>query len=175
MSWYTATNEVRLASVQLCQACRSAHTVPLRVDGDVPTSLMATVDNLSNHEEGVSARVPRFRARRVTWSRPSLDVLSDPMDIFAGVEELYFGGTFNGRLDVRAWPSRLRKLEFGIKSRFNQPINDATWPTSLQELRFGSFNQPIEGVAWPTSLQQLTFGSCFNRPIEGVVLPSSLQ
>lgn len=175
--WYTATNELQLASLQLCKACRGARTLPLRVDDNTPPTLLADMDGPHpNPEKRVSSRVPRLRARRVTWDLPSLDLLIDAIDTFAEVEQLRFGDSFNGSLDIRAWPCRLRVLTFGIWSHFNQPVVGFVWPASIQQLRFGChFNQPIQGTEWPISMQQLTFIMGFNQPVEEVVWPRFLQ
>ncbi|CAN0033793.1 unnamed protein product [Scytosiphon promiscuus] len=196
--WYTVTNELQVASLQLCEACRGAQTAHLRVDGGIPASLLAAVDTPhAKPEGGVSSRVPRLRARRVRWLLPSLSLLCNATYTFAQLEELYIGDTFDRSLVPQAWPCRLTKIQFGVRSRFNQPIVEVVWPASLQKLSFGRrFNQPVEGVVWPASLeklrfwddfnqpirdvwwppslQQLTFGYEFNRPIDGVVWPSSM-
>lgn len=177
IQWYTVTKELQQASLELCEACRSAHSVHLWVDEDTPATLLAAVR--SAHAEpagGVSSRVPRLRARLVTWELSCIDLFSDRVDTFAPVEELRFGDAFNGNLDVQSWPGRLKKIFFGQRSRFDRPILGASWPTSLHHLTFGgSFNQAIEGVVLPSSLVQLSFGRRFNQPIEGMTWPMSLQ
>ncbi|CAN0214875.1 unnamed protein product [Scytosiphon promiscuus] len=175
--WYTVAKQLQLVSLELCEACRAAHTFHLRVDDDTPTTLLATVDDpYPTDEEGLSSRVPRLRARRVTWELPSLYLLGSQIEAFADMEELYFDSGFNGSLAVRAWPSRLRIIDMDDVSLFNQPIERVAWPTSLEYLWCGgSFNQPIEGVAWPNSLYQLEFGDEFNQPIEAVQWPEKLR
>ncbi|CAN0017014.1 unnamed protein product [Scytosiphon promiscuus] len=175
--WYTGTKELQLASLQLCKACRIAHTVHLRVDGDIPTTLLGGLDAHDGKPGGgVSSRISRPQARRVTWKLQSGDLLTEAIDVWVAVEELYFGTGFTGRLAVKAWPSRLRRIEFDERSSFNQPIVEVAWPASLQQLIFGrSFNQTLLGVKWPPSLLELTFLDEFDQSIEGVKWPPSLQ
>lgn len=162
--WYTVTKELQLASLQLCEACRRAQSVHLRVDDDIPTTLLAEVGACHVHHEGSpSSRVPRLRVRGVTWELLSLDLLSNPDDIFAEGEEMRFVGAFDSNLEVRGWTGRLSTMTLKRSPCFNQPIVGVTWPASLQQLTFGySFNQPIAGVTWPSSLLQLTFGGGFD-------------
>ncbi|CAM9173977.1 unnamed protein product, partial [Hapterophycus canaliculatus] len=192
--WYTVTKEFQLASMQVCEACRGAHTVHLRVDGNIPKTLLpAPGAPRANPEGGVSSRVPRLRVLRVTWARPSVDLLSSPIDALA---ELSFGPYFNQPVECVAWPTHLEQLTFGCM--FDQPVEGVTWPMSLQQLTFRGefnqkiermtmpssllqlqfsqrFNQSIEKVVWPTSLRHLSFGPSFNQPIDGVTWPASLQ
>ncbi|CAM9373308.1 unnamed protein product [Scytosiphon promiscuus] len=175
--WYTVTKELQLASLELCGACRGAHTVSLIVGGDTPTTLLAEVDAPRAHpEEAQASRVPQVRARRVTWGMASLDLLNNPIASLTVAEELCFRDAFNGSLEVRAWPRRLRKITFCRDSQFNHQVEAVKWPASLEHLTFGSdFNQPIDGVEWPKSLRRLTFGWDFNQPIDGVQWPESLR
>lgn len=176
--WYTSTKHLQVACWQLCEVCRRANTLHLRVGYGFPTSLLAGMDGVNANPQGgvVASRVPRVRARGVTWVLPSADLLSNPFDAIAEVEELRFCDAFDGSLRIQAWPHRLRTMEFGVGSRFNQPIVGVVWPVLLQVLKFGcSFNQPIEQVVWPNCLQQLTFWQNFNQPIERVQWPSALQ
>ncbi|CAN0202468.1 unnamed protein product [Scytosiphon promiscuus] len=175
--WYTETKELLQTSLKLCEACRGAHTVHLRVDDDTPTTLLATVDAPDAQAgRGVLSRVRRPRARRVTWKLSSVELLGNPMGVWDALEELRFGVGFNTDLTVLEWPRRLRKIDFRGSSRFNRPIAGVVWPSSLQDLMFGDgFNQPIEGVTWPPSLLDLSFGADFDQPIGGVTLPSTLR
>lgn len=71
--WYTTTVQLQLASPEFCAACRSVPTLHLRVDKHTPTRLRSDGDASSSTEEGESAgngvvaRVPVIRARKVTW------------------------------------------------------------------------------------------------------------
>lgn len=174
--WYTMTPELQLASLQLCEACRGAHAVHLRVNGDSMATLLSAGDDAhSNHDELDSLQIPRLRARRVTWELPSADFMSRLPDTL-DVEELCLRDDFNSSLEVPAWPRRLSKMEFGVESHFNQPIVGVVWPASLRQLLLrGIFDQPIEDVRWPPSLRELTFGLGFNQPINDVTWPTSLQ
>ncbi|CAM9373459.1 unnamed protein product [Scytosiphon promiscuus] len=175
--WYTATKELQLSSFSLCEACRGAHTVHLRVDTRTPTTLLESVDApRQNPDGGVLSRVPRLRGRRVTWKLPSADLLSNRMEALSEAEELYFCDPFDASLEIRAWPNRLKKIVINPWSMSDHSIVGVTWPTSLQQLTFGlGFNQPIEEVKWPMSLERLDFGWSFNQPIKGVTWPTSLQ
>lgn len=150
-------------SLELCDAYREAHAVHLRVDSDIPITLVAAADVPHANAKGcLSSRVPRLRARRLTWEifEYPLDLLSILVETLAEVEELYFHDGFSSSLDVQAWPSRLRKLEFSEISYFNRPIVDVAWPSSLQELSLqGEFDQPIKHLTWSTCLRKLALGT----------------
>ncbi|CAN0446380.1 unnamed protein product, partial [Ectocarpus fasciculatus] len=40
--WYVSTLELQLVSLELCQACRSAQLLDVRVDEDTPPTLWAS-------------------------------------------------------------------------------------------------------------------------------------
>ncbi|CAM9470004.1 unnamed protein product, partial [Ectocarpus sp. 12 AP-2014] len=199
-SWYTSTKELQLASLEFCEACRNHQTLHLKVDPHTPRSLLAAADAPPPHPNRLCpTRVPRLRARRVTWNMPTAAELNVPLLVMAEVVRLEFGHRFNGSLDVVAWPCRLETVEFCRRSTFDQPVEQVAWPVSMQKLTFGAlfdqpieaasfpaslkqlafganslFNQPVGRMEWPTSLQKLTFGQCFDRPVEEVVWPASL-
>lgn len=200
-SWYTSTTQLQLASLPFCLACRDSVTLCLTVDDKTPGRLLAggsdgdAVAVAAPHQRG-RTRVPRLRAREVTWHRRSFVELSAPIYALAEADFLIVDGGFNRGVDTVVWPAKLRRLEFGdyfnqsiagaswpasleqltFGCNFNQSVEDVSWPTSLQELAFlGNFNQSIEGVTWPSSLQQLAFGREFDQPVEGAVWPASLQ
>ncbi|CAN0500031.1 unnamed protein product, partial [Ectocarpus sp. 8 AP-2014] len=177
-SWYTSTKELQLASLEFCIACRNYQTVHLNVDEQIPRRLLATADAPPPHPKRLCwTRVPRLRARRVTWNMPTAAELRTPIFAMTDVEYLEFGDAFEDRLEAVPWPEHLRTMEFHPDSPFDQPIELVQWPAFLQGLTFGGdFNQLIErDVVWPASLQQLTFGNRFDHPIEGTVWPNSLQ
>lgn len=107
-------------------------------------------------------RVPRLRARSVTWDLPTAEKLSKPVYALATAEVLKFVNCFNGGLQGVSWPPRVRDLSFG--RGFNQPINGVVFPDSLETLVFGlGFNKAVAAVSWPASLREITFGYSFNR------------
>ena len=73
-------NETASAGVlALCRACRSVTTLWLRVDIHTPPRLLAAADAPSpDPKDGGSTRVPRLRARAVTWRRGASSELSRP-------------------------------------------------------------------------------------------------
>ncbi|CAM9758939.1 unnamed protein product [Ectocarpus sp. 12 AP-2014] len=176
-SWYTSTKELQLASLEICIACRTHRTMHLYVNRNIPRRLLAAADASPPHPKRLGrTRVPRLRARYVTWNMRTAESLKDPIFAMTGVDGLKFGDDFDGSLDAVAWPRRLKKIEFQWDSPFNQPIDMVDWPDSLQTLVFGvSFDQPIERVHFPASLQMLVFDVCFDQQIVGAFLPSSLQ
>ncbi|CAN0197326.1 unnamed protein product, partial [Ectocarpus sp. 13 AM-2016] len=177
-SWYTSTKELQLASLEVCMACRNYPTVHLNVDEQIPRRLLATADAPPPHPKRLCwTRVPRLRARRVTWNMPTAAELRNPIFAMTDVDCLEFGLDFEGSLDAVAWPQRLKTIQFHYESVFNQPLELVQWPASLQKITFGEdFNQPIErGVEWPDSLQTLVFGVDFNQPVDNVRWPASLQ
>ncbi|CAM9454120.1 unnamed protein product [Ectocarpus sp. 4 AP-2014] len=175
--WYTSTKELQLASIDFCIACRKHQTLHLIVDTGIPRRLLAAADATPSHSKRpFRTRVPRLRARRVTWDLPTAADLSKPIFAMTDVGCLEFGDDFEGGLEAVAWPQRLKTIEFVPTSAFNKPIALVQWPACLQRLTFGgSFIQPIEGAKFPSSLQELTFFAGFNQPIAGVILPSFLQ
>ncbi len=109
-------------------------------------------------------RVPRLRARSVTWELPTAEKLSKPLYALATAEVLKFETCFNGSLQGVSWPPRVRDLSFG--RRFNQPINGVVFPDSLETLVFGQcFNKAVAEVSWPASLREISFGYYFNRSV----------
>ncbi|CAN0164408.1 unnamed protein product [Ectocarpus fasciculatus] len=176
-SWYTSTKELLLVSLEVCMACRTHQTMHLTIDPNIPRRLLAAADASPPYPKRVGdARVPRLKARRVTWNMPTAELWTNPIFALTDVDSLKFGSAFEGSLDAVAWPRRLKKIEFRISSKFNQPIDMVDWPHSLQTLEFGlKFNQPIKRVQFPTSLKRLVFDSGFDQQIDGGFLPSSLQ
>lgn len=174
--WYTSTRELQLASLPFCVACRNVTTLHLRVDRSTPRRLLAAADaRPPGLEEGRrSTRVPRLRARAVTWNIPSSVKLDSSLYALAEAEVFEFGRSFYGSVEDVAWPHRLRVLRF--RNSFDEPVAGVSWPPSLQQLEFGfEFDQPVGGVSWPPSLQRIDFGFDFNHPVDGVRWPAPLQ
>ncbi|CAM9525311.1 unnamed protein product [Ectocarpus sp. 4 AP-2014] len=176
-SWYTSTKELQLASLEFCMACRNHQTLHLIVEAKTPRRLLAAADAPPTQQTSLACtRVPRVRARCVTWDVTTAAELRIPILAMTGVDCLEFGNAFGGSLKAVAWPRRLKRIEFCYSSPFNRPIDQVEWPDSLQTLLFGlSFNQPIKAVRWPACLQRLVLGTSFNQPIDGVEWPVSLQ
>lgn len=171
--WYASTKELQPASLDLCIACRTCPTGHLQVGTRTPRRLLAAADLPKGR---CCTRVPRVRARRVTWDLRTAAELRIPILAMTDTDCLEFGDDFNGSLEAVGWPRRLKTIEFCQVSPLNHPIDLVEWPASLQTLAFGQFfNQPIKGVCWPASLQNLNFGNEFNQAIEGVSWPDSLQ
>ncbi|CAN0497454.1 unnamed protein product [Ectocarpus sp. 12 AP-2014] len=158
-------------------ACRTAGHVHLKVDARIPRRLLAAADAPPPHPKRLCwTRVPRVRARRVTWKMPTASEWTSPIFALADAEYLEFGGKFRGSLDTVAWPRRLKTIEFSGWSAFNQAVELAQWPTSLQKLVLGDrFNQPIERASWPDSLREPVFQWDFNQPIARVSWPDSVE
>ncbi|CAM9928627.1 unnamed protein product, partial [Scytosiphon promiscuus] len=103
-------------------ACRGAHRVHLRVDDNIPATLLTITEHQQQHpERRVFSRVPRPRAHRVTWNLPTLDLLAETVDVWAAMAELHVFPSFNGSLEGQVWPSRLSCITFSILSSFNKP------------------------------------------------------
>ena len=148
-------------------------TLWLRFDTHTPPRLLAADDPTPDPKDGGSTRVPRLRARAVTWRRGTSSELSRPLYALTDVEVFEFARGFYGSIEDVVWPHRLRVLKL---NSFDQPVGDVSWPPSLQQLILGDdLNQPVAGSSWPPVLQQLTFGACFNQAVEGVAWPRSLQ
>lgn len=152
-----STGQLQLASLQFCMACRSVPRMHLRVELGTPRHLWVAATRLRtrNEMQPITARVPAFRPRKVTWDiqAATLDAASDPL---ASVECIKFGESFDGSFDGIVWPRNIKQIKFDVYSS-NMSIDMVRWPQSLQQLRFGHyFNRPIDMVQWPSSLLQLT-------------------
>lgn len=174
--WYTSTSQLQLASLSFCVASRKVATLHLRVGDNTPPQLLADADAAqSQSEDRGSSRVPRLRARAVTWTRASVAELRGPLDVLVNVKIFHLWATwFIGSVEDVAWPPSLEVLRFD--NVFNQPIANVSWPPSLKQITFvWNFNQPVESVAWPASLEILHFGEDFDQPVESVVWPVGLR
>ncbi|CBJ28452.1 conserved unknown protein [Ectocarpus siliculosus] len=176
-SWYTSTKELQRASLEFCIACRNYPIMHLKVDPQIPRNLLAAADAPPPHPKRLCwTRVPRLRARSVTWNMRAAAELGNPIFAITDVDCLEFGGTFDGSLEAVTWPRRLKMIEFLYTSPFNQPLELIKWPESLQHLVLGGdFNHSINDVEWPPSLHELGFGYSFNQPIDRTGLPPPLQ
>ncbi|CAM9962499.1 unnamed protein product [Ectocarpus sp. 12 AP-2014] len=174
-SWYTSTKELQLASLEFCIECRKCKTLHLKVDATTPRRLLAAADAPPPHPKRLCrTRVPRLRARRVTWNMPTAAELRHPMFALTDVDCLEFDEDFEGSLEAVTWPQRLKRI--GFSESFNEPIDLVEWPPSLQEMIFGQeFNQPLERMKFPASLETIIFSEEFNQPIERVRFPASLR
>ncbi|CBJ33433.1 expressed unknown protein [Ectocarpus siliculosus] len=104
-SWYTSTKELQLASLEFCVACRNYQTLHLKVDAQIPRRLLARADAPPPHPELLCrTRVPRLRARRVTWGMRKAAELSIPIFAMTDVDCLKFGETSLEAL--RLWHGR---------------------------------------------------------------------
>ncbi|CAB1104348.1 unnamed protein product [Ectocarpus sp. CCAP 1310/34] len=185
-SWYTSTKERQLASLEFCIACRNHQTLDLKVDSRTPRRLLAAADAPPPHPKRLcGTRVPRLRARRVTWDIPTAAGLRNSIYSMMDADSLEFVRAFEDSLEAVAWPRRLKTVEvsgiaevakFHDKSLFDQPIAGVVWPDTLEQLTFGLFlNQPIEWCTFPASLEELSFGAFFRQPMEDVTWPASLN
>ncbi|CAN0021025.1 unnamed protein product, partial [Ectocarpus sp. 6 AP-2014] len=79
-TWYTSILELQLASLEFCMACRNYPTMKLKVDARIPRRLLATDDAPHLQSEWLcGTRVPRLRARRVSWDMATAAELRDPI------------------------------------------------------------------------------------------------
>ncbi|CAN0162699.1 unnamed protein product [Ectocarpus sp. 4 AP-2014] len=195
--WFSSTKQLQLVSVDFCSECRSVRRQHLRVDDDTPGWLLGVAGvPLRAADKTFRSRVPRLRAREVTWKRSSAAMLKKPLFALAEAESMTFGWRFDDGPEAVIWPRRLGKVVLGerlyhtinciswpeslrrltLGCDFNQSITGIRWPASLKQLTLCGFNQTVQGVQWPASLQQLTFGLFFNQPIgNDVTWPKSLQ
>ncbi|CAN0067461.1 unnamed protein product [Ectocarpus sp. 8 AP-2014] len=176
--WYTSTKELQLASLEFCKVCRTYQTLHLNVEARTPRRLLAATDAPPLHpKRPCGTRLPRLRARSVTWNMPTAGELRNPIFAMTDSDRLVFGRGFEGNLEAVAWPRRLKTIDMRY-SNFNKPLERMRFPASLETIVLSEvFNQPIDRVEFPASLRQLIFseGSSFNQPITGGFLPSSLQ
>ncbi|CAM9965343.1 unnamed protein product, partial [Scytosiphon promiscuus] len=185
-SWYTSTKELQLASLTFCGACRSVTTLTLKVDVDMPRSLMAAADAPAPSPKRLCAtRVPRLRARRVVWEMPTAEDLRRPTYAMNDAIEVEIRPEFADSLEGVIWPHRLSLLElncFSHLARFNQPLDEVRWPASLRRLTLGgSFRRSLQGLGtqWPASLRRLDNVRhglpAFDQAMGGVRWPRSLR
>lgn len=172
--WFSSTKQLQLASIHFCVECRNVRRQHLRVDDDTPGWLLgATGVPLRAPDRTFRSRVPRLRAREVTWKRNSAALLKNPLFALAEAESMTFGWSFDDGPEAVIWPRRVGKVVLG--ERLYHAIDCISWPESLQRLTLGcDFNQPIAGIRWPASLKQLTLCG-FNKSVQDVQWPASLQ
>ncbi|CAN0055732.1 unnamed protein product [Ectocarpus fasciculatus] len=177
-NWHTSTKELQLASLDFCIVCRTDQTIHMKFETTTPSWLLAAAaaeDPLPLPKMLSRTRVPRLRARRVTWNLRTAGELRSGIFASADVDSLKFGRAFEGSLEAVAWPRRLKAIEFSPGSPFNKPIDMVEWPRYLQRLEFGcEFDQPLDRVEFPASLQRLLLHG-FNRSIAQVALPTSMK
>lgn len=172
--WYTSTMELQLASLEFCRACRDHSTLHLNITSSTPRSMLSKGTESSRADRRrVKSRVPKLRARGVTWNMMTAAKLDKPIDTINDAERLVFGDQFSGKVDGVAWPQRVKRVAFGYD--FNEAIDEVAWPPTLQKLAFGYFfNKPLKKARWPPSLQRLELTGCFNQPLEGLEWPASV-
>ncbi|CAM9376425.1 unnamed protein product [Ectocarpus fasciculatus] len=177
--WYTSTKELQLASLQFCLACRSAPTLRVIVDEDVPIRLLidrVTLKHYWHSEEPNRSRVPSVQyhaLNTMTWMMPP-EFLKTAGEILEHVRSLTIDDDQNRAAIGAVYPRNLKVLRFG--PFFNRSMKNSSLPMSLQELTFGrKFNQRLDNFSWPNSLQRVTLGTNFNKPICRVQFPASLQ
>lgn len=121
--WYVSTEELQLVSLPFCVACRSVATNHVIVDRYFPRRLFAATSCSRGARSGVRprSRVPRLRARSVTWDLPSAAELASPNECWNDAVYLAFGSSFEDGVDGVRWPRKLKSLVlriFGRPSRF---------------------------------------------------------
>lgn len=182
--WYTSTQQLQLASLDLCTACRGVPTLALSVELSTPEYLWAEAapaprGRLTGQKKPLEARtrtrVPLFGPRRVMWKLPASRLRLARKELWANVECLLFTGYNNDRVDEGfSWPPGLKRLDLGY--RFISCIEEVAWPATLEHLSLGRhFNQPVQNVVWPESLQEISFGAGFWQPLRGVKWPASMR
>ncbi|CAM9898666.1 unnamed protein product, partial [Ectocarpus fasciculatus] len=177
--WYTSTQQLQLASLDLCTACRGVPTLALRVERSTPTYLWERPRCWLTEQEKARAaptgtRVPPFGPRRVMWKLKASELGYSREELWANVQCLLFTGYHNDWVDDGfSWPSGLKRLDLGY--RFFS-IEHVAWPATLERLSLGPhFNQPIQNVVWPESLQEICFGANFWQHLHGVQWPASMR
>ena len=173
--WYLLTSQLQLASLKVCELCRSVSTLHLTVENCLHA--LACADSTASDlkvKKLRGTRVPTLRPLLLTWKLPLFCLNRFSSKALANIKKLMFGKHFNEEINDIRWLSSLEQLTFG--QGFNQAIDSVCWPATVQQLHFGCrFNQPINHVAWPASLKQLIFGVYFNQIIKDVAWPASLQ
>lgn len=187
--WFACTKQLQLASLSFCKESRNVASLHLRVDATIPGQLLTAADTApGSPNKRDSTRVPRLRARRVTWKRSSAAMLSRPIHAFSDLEVLKFGPDATSSVQTCAW---WRPLKAQAGSRYyHEEIGRPLWPGSMWQPFLGeglnkrnmlksmtsvrkttkehNFNQSLEGIAWPASIRQLSFGVFFYQAVVGV-------
>eukprot|EP00752_Nemacystus_decipiens_P001363 g1352.t1 len=200
--WYTSANQLALASLGCCMACRKLPVMRVRVDDGTPKWLLKEEVDASKKYERMYIQnnwVPpmsSFALWEVLWRAP-IGSVSLMTEIFERVERLTVNdkgsysydevklppklkvlrlcGKFNGTLRKISFPEGLQELDFRT-GKFNQSLTPAKWPKSLVRLDLGDlFNRPTKGAALPPCLQYLSFGRRFDRDISNISWPPSLR
>ncbi|CAM9741407.1 unnamed protein product, partial [Ectocarpus fasciculatus] len=96
--WYTSTQQLQLASLGFCAACRSVSTLRVNVEPCTPRRLWAGV--AITREAGSAKRrsvprVPILRAREVAWDLPGSALEDINGDALSRVEHFAFSHEFN--------------------------------------------------------------------------------
>ncbi|CAN0164683.1 unnamed protein product, partial [Ectocarpus sp. 12 AP-2014] len=181
--WYASTQQLQLASLDLCKACRGVPTLALSVERSTPEYLWAEAargprGRLTGEEKPPAARtqtrVPPFGPRRVMWKLRACELGLARKELWANVQCLLFTGYHNDWVcDGFSWPTGLKRLDLGY--RFFS-IEQVSWPATLERLSVGPhFNQSIQNVMWPESLQEICFGAGFWHRFDGVKWPASMR
>lgn len=179
VGWYTSTNELNLASLGCCIACRRVPTVArVRVDGETPLNLlMDRISRKQYQKNPVKTGVPSISysaLRELVWELP-VRFLSLMTEVFNRLECVtVYDNFYDSPIANTRFPPNVKVLR--LKGHFNRTMKEVSFPIGLQELELGNkFNQNLAGVQWPPSLQRLSLGHRFNRPVRGIALPQSLR
>ncbi|CAM9905362.1 unnamed protein product, partial [Ectocarpus sp. 4 AP-2014] len=182
--WYTSTQQLQLASLDLCKACRGVPTLALSVKRSTPEYLWAEAargprGRLTGEKKPPAARtrtrVPSFGPRRVMWKLPAFELRLSPKELWANVQCLLFTGYHKDEVyDSFSWPTGLKRFDLGY--RFFGSIERVAWPATLERLNLGPhFNQSVQNVVWPESLQEICFGVKFCYNLDAVKWPASMR
>eukprot|EP00903_Cladosiphon_okamuranus_P015583 g14388.t1 len=198
--WFLSTVNLSMTSRQFCISCRIARLYHVRIATFSPwlkndhhveratreVSVATNVPEPEYHHNppGGYPRIPRLRARRVTWE---LSTAQSDGQLTADLERLMvFGDDMNDDVEEALFPPLLQELSFSRDfKRATVPLTSggdldrgtASPSSSLQELIFGSyFNEAFdESFELPRSLTRLNMGSRFNRPLNRIKWPPAMR
>eukprot|EP00752_Nemacystus_decipiens_P009055 g8085.t1 len=205
--WFSSTVNLSMASLQFCVACRIARLYHVRIATFSPwlkndrheegestqQQQLSVATNVPEYYSSISSscpRIPRLRARRVTWE---LSTAQSDGQLTADLERLMvFGDDMNDDVEEALFPPLLQELSFSRDfKRATVPLTTSgggggggggvrgrdVASSSLQELIFGSYFNEVfdESFELPKSLTRLNMGSRFNRPLNQIRWPRAMR
>ena len=168
--------ELQLASLAVCEACRSCVPTSVRVTKETP-SYVWTRDYQNYREERGAGTDSRGKYVGRGWStrgRHGKGIGGGGGDCDRGgrgARECAHDGAGSANNSSSDGASRLPPLQISSLTweRPAAQLGDGSLlPACLRELTFDrEFNKKLDGFKWPPRLERVTFGSKFNRDIAG--------
>lgn len=193
--WYAGTQQLQLASFELCFACRRFRTLRVTVESAMPLSLWDDGESPGEPLKAHKTRqLPPLRAAAVSWMLPAgmfVPLLSQAA-LLKEAEWVQLTGVDCGGLETN--PSALafwgvvsrtveqRTLSPRMFFQFVQCMLDEVHDTFACVPKFTDgarraidVMESMASVSWPSSLRQLSIGYVRNQRVDFASLPRSLE